>query len=574
MNRSVSQSVRSRRELPFGALLVFLAACNGGSTGSGIPLALDENETVPNDTPAAANALAVGTPMRGDLSVAGDVDCFALPLSAGRTVRLELFATRNDQAGWDGNTNVPRLTLLDTTANLNAKLLEQDLSGNFSDGWSWGFHDLDIPMFQVPATGTYFVAVTQDDQALGGGKYMLRASYVTTPALQQESEASGATGVNDTFATAQAIHSGTIHGFHVSGELDYYSFTVSGPTVVSFELNTYRNGVHDATAFYYDPECTLFGSDGTTVLASNDDTYFYDAAIQYQLETAGTYYFAVDEFSAAAGEYFVSFSTSTGSGAAEVEPNDLSTTANPIAYGGRRQGTITTGETDFYSFSGHSGDMVRLQYFDTGSLQTGTSNVVVSLVGTDGLTALGSGGNQGLKILTTILQETGTFYVQVAGGAGATPYAISLARFATSAPESEPNDTRPTSNSLGERVSGVIGSAGDVDLFRISLRKDQLVRFVCYASSTATDSNGDEDHSGHGSSLAPLIELLDDTGAVVASSTSVPVNGVFTESVTQPLPTAGLVTTAPAGGTYYVRISDANDANGAAYYYVLEYALH
>src|SRR4029450_6590684 len=108
--------------------------------------------------------------------VAGDVDCFAIQLAAGKIVRFELFGTRNDQGGWDGNTNIPRLTVLDTDANANAKLLEHDYSGNFSDGWSHGFHDLDMPMFKVPASGIYFVAVTQDNQAVGGGSYIMRCS--------------------------------------------------------------------------------------------------------------------------------------------------------------------------------------------------------------------------------------------------------------------------------------------------------------------------------------------------------------------------------------------------------------
>jgi len=556
------------------ALLALLSACSGGGGGTGgIPLALDENETPANDTPATANTLKLGTPMRGSVLVAGDVDCFAIHLTNKQVVRFELFGTRNDQAGWDTALNVPRLTILDTDANANAKLLEQDFSGTFSDGWSWGFHDLDIPMFQAPATGTYFVSVTQDNQAAAGGAYILRASSVTTSGLQEEAEARGVSGANDTFATAETIHNGVLHGYHVAGELDYYKFTISAPTVVRFELNSYRNGVHDGTALYYDTTLQLYDTDGTSVLFDNDDTYFYDAAIQYEITTPGTYFVAVNEFGVGmSGEYFLTLNTSAATGAMETEPNDDAATANTIAYGGRRRGTIATGETDFYKFSGHAGDMVRLQSFDSGNAQAGTDSIDVSLVGTDGTTALATGGNGDFQTLTTILQATGTFYVKVQGGAGTSPYAIELTLFKSSVYETEPNDTAVEAGGLADRVSGVISSGADVDMFRVSLTKDKLVRFVCYASSSATDSNGISEYSGHGSDLAPLIELVDNLGVVVASSTSVPANSVFTESVTQPLPTSCLCTTATASGPYFVRISDANATSGATHYYVLEYS--
>jgi hypothetical protein len=561
-------------KLPPFALLVLLTACSRSSSSGGgeIPLAVNEDETVPNDTPATANALAVGTPIRGEVGTAGDVDCFAIPLASGRTVMFELFGTRNDQAGWDASSNVPRLTILDTDANANAKLREHDYSANFSDGWSWGFHDLDIPMFKVPASGTYYAVVTQDNQAAGGGTYILRASYVNPPGLQQEAEAVGVSGDNDTFATAQLISAGTVHGYHVADELDYYKFTVSSPTVVRFEMNAYRNGVHDGSALYYDTYVYLYDTDGTTELTSDDDSFFYDSAIQYEIDTPGTYFFAVDQYDLGmSGEYFLSFSTSAAAGAMETEPNDDAATANTIAYGGRRRGTIATGETDFYSFSGLAGDMVRLQHFDSNNAQGGTDSPSVSLVGTDGLTDLSWGGDSDFQTLTTILQETGTFYVKVEGGAGTTPYAIELTRFATSTYETEPNDTDTAAGTLAEHVSGVIDPGGDVDMFRVSLQKDRLVRFVCYASSSPTDSNGSWEYSGHGSDLSPLIELVDSLGTVVASSTSEPTNGTYTESVTQPLPTCGLVTTVATAGTYFVRISDANALSGSTHYYVLEY---
>jgi len=563
-----------REKLTPLAILLLLGACGGGGGGGGIPNVSSEDETTPNDTLAAANTLTIETPIRGDVSTAGDVDCFAIQLSAGRTVRFELFGTRLDQGNWDANGNVPRLTILDTDANSNAKLLEQDYSGNFSDGWGWGTHDLDIPMFHVPATGTYFVQVTQDNQSSDGGAYILRASYVSVSGPQQEAEAAGVSGDNDTFATAELIRPGTMHGFHVAGELDYYKFTISGPTVVRFEMNAYRNGVHNDSGLYYDTWVELMDTDGTTELTSDDDSYFYDSAIQYELTTAGTYYFVVDEYDPADGEYFLTYTASSAGGALESEPNDDAAHADSIAYGGRVRGVNSLGESDYYKFSGQAGDMVRLQYFDSDNAQSKPDDVSVSLIGTDGATALQWGGDEDFQTLTTILQETGTFYIKVENGGVDSPYALELTRFASSTYETEPNDTDVEAGVLSTRVSGVIDSAPDVDMYRVTLTKDRLARFSCYASSAATSSDGVEDLSGHGSDLAPMIELLDGTGTVVATSTSIPNLGIYAESVTDPLPTTTLATVVDTTGTYFVRISAADGASGATHYYVLEYQSH
>ena len=558
-------------KLVCAALLLGLAACDGKSTGKGIPSMAFEDETVPNATPASANPVALGTPIHGDLATPGDVDTFAIPLVAGRVVKFELFATRHDQNGWGAAPNVPRLTLLDTNANANAKLLEQDYSGNFSDGWSWGYHDLDIPMFLVPATGTYYVAVTQDDPTLPGSSFILRASYVSVPGLQHEDEPVVPTAVNDTIETAQLIRPGTMHGFHAEGDLDYYKFTVGAPSIVHFEMTAYRNGVYGGTPYYYDTEIALIDADGTTELLRNDDSIFYDSRIEYRIDVPGTYYLVVDEYDTATAPYFLTYGISALGGARESEPNDEATQADSIAYGERRSGSIDPGQEDWYRFSGRAGDMVRLQYFDGGNAQQAGGWFDVYLYDTDGLTKLDFGGDEDLKTMSTILQSSGTFYVMVSGGEGSADYTIQLTRFRSSASEVEPNGEIADAGTLSERVAGVIDADGDRDVFQIGLRKDQLVRFVCYASNYPTDSDGDGEYSGHGSDLSPFLELLDAEGNVVASSTSMPEGGVYTESVTQPLPTVGLVFTADVAGAYFVRVSDADGLGGPTHYYVIEY---
>ncbi|HKC25871.1 MAG TPA: DVUA0089 family protein, partial [Thermoanaerobaculia bacterium] len=195
---SKSNPLQSPRFVLALACIAELAACGGGG-GGGPPAAIAESEL--NDSTATADALPVGTPVQGSVATAGDVDFFKVTLPQGSIVKIELFAARADQAGWDAAGNVPRLSVWDTDANGNAKLLEHDFGGNTSDGWSFGAHDLDIPMFEVPATGTYFVSVTQDDTSLAGGAYTLRVLYPVVTGKQEEIEPTGSDGGNDTTAT-------------------------------------------------------------------------------------------------------------------------------------------------------------------------------------------------------------------------------------------------------------------------------------------------------------------------------------------------------------------------------------
>jgi hypothetical protein len=575
MKPARSNFSRTKLTVPFLLVAVF-AGCKKSHGGGGIPLVILESEapgdTGVNDTPATADTVRVGTPVSGNDDTPGDVDCFKMHLSGGRVIEIELFGTRNEQTAWDTDGTVPRVTLLDTDANANAKLLEHDYSGNFSDGWSWGAHDLDMPMFEVPATGDYYVAVTQDDQTVQGGRYVLRVHYLSVPNLQEEAEPTATSGVNDTFGTAQAITPGTIHGFHVAGEDDFYSFTVSGPSIVRFEMTAYRNGVNRGTAFYYDTYIYLYDQDGVTQLTSDDDSYFYDSSIQYKFDTAGTYFLRVFEFDTADSEYFLSYKRTSASAPDENESNDTTATANSIAYGGRVNGDIDVGDVDYFKFTGKKGDMVRLQYFDSSNAQGKVDDVNVSLIGIDEVTALGTGGDGDFQTLTTILQDTGTFFIKVDPVGGATTYTLELTRFKAATPEVEPNDTIAAPNILSRRTAGVIDigvGIADADVYRVSLVKNRLYTVVCYASNGPTGSDGDFEYSGHGSDCAPLIEVLDDTGTVVGSSSSDPFVA-YTESVTDPLPTCAISGYVDVSGTYFIRVTDALGGNGPTFYYELE----
>ena len=540
------------------------AACSGG--GGGGPKVLTESE--PNDTPAQADALALDRPARGSLAAPGDVDCFSVPLTAGRFVRVEVHATRFDQESWDAGGTVPRVLLVAPDG--TSKRLEHDFGGLVSNGWGWGAHDLDFPLHRIPSNGHYTVCVTQADDSLPGGEYALVVSQIVLPGLQQEFEPRGTIGANDTPNTSQVLAPGSLHGFHADLDEDYYAVTVLAPSILRFEVHSYREGVHDGDDGYFDPQLILYDVDGTTLIAFDDDTFFFDPGIQFVIVSPGTYFLEVEQCCGSGdADYLLTYALAAYSGASESEPNDVPASADPIAYGDQVHGTIDVGETDLYAFSGTAGDMVRLEVFDGFNVQLLSQTLLVELLGPDGATVKASGGNLDLRTLTTILDSTATYYARVTPVGSQTAYALRLSRWRASAFESEPNDTPATADPLGDRAAGAIDAPGDVDVFAFTAFGARLVTVAAYASDTAVASDGMADFSGHGSDLAPLLTITDAAGAVLATSTSVPAFA-FTESVVDPLPTAAVSFLVPSTGTYHVRVESALGQGGPEHSYVVE----
>ncbi|MFN0009765.1 MAG: DVUA0089 family protein [Planctomycetota bacterium] len=561
----------ARVEILAGCLLVALGlpACGGGGGGGGggNPAVLAESE--PNGTPAQANALTLGRPGAGSVAAAGDVDFYSIRFTAGTYVKIELFATRLDQAAWDGAVNVPRLTLLAPDG--TTVLLEHDPNGSVSDGWSWGPHDLDFPLYRVPATGTHYVGVEPGDDTLPGGAYAVRASVVSLPAAQLEFEPAGTTGANDTPNTSQNIQPGIVHGFHAEGDLDYYAITITTPRVLRFEVTGYRNGVHDGDDGYFDPALQLFDSNGTALLALDDDSFFFDPAIQFAFEDAGTYFLEVAEAGGVGdASYVLSYSSAPATAAPETEPNDTTATADPIAYGGSVSGSLDMALLDLYAFPGSAGDMVRIQLFDAWNLQDAADFVAIEVLAPDGATTLPTGGFFDFQTATAILQEDGTHYIRAMSTGGLTDYRLELSLFRSAQQEAEPNDTIAAADAaLATRAAGSIGAPGDSDVFPFDAPEDRLTVLAIYAGRAATGSDGAFEYSGHGSDLAPLVTVTDGLGTVLATSTSDPAS-IFTESATDPLPTAALAFVPSSAGPFYVRLESALGAGGPTHTYVIE----
>jgi hypothetical protein len=328
--------------------------------------------------------------------------------------------------------------------------------------------------------------------------------------------------------------------------------------------------VHGGDDGYFDPLLQLFDENGTSVLAYDDDSFFFDPAIHFELRTPGTYFLQVGECCGVGdADYLLAYASTSANATTESEPNDTPGTADPIAYGGSVTGTIDTGLVDLYAFAGTAGDMVRIQVFDAWNRQDAADFVTLELLAPDGVTPLDTGGYVNLQTATAILQTTGTHYLRIQPVGAATEYRVTLSRFQSAPYESEPNGTTAQAGLLIQRAAGVIGTPGDVDIYRLDAPAHRLAQILIYAGSAATGSDGSFEFSGHGSSLQPLLTVTDASGNVLATSTSDPVS-VFTESVSQPLPTAAIAFVPQGNGPFFVRVESAFGAGSATATYVLE----
>lgn len=550
---------------------VLLAACGGGSSGdSGLVGRAVVDEQEPNETPQTATALNTSLAAHGTVSTAADIDFWSFHGTAGQVISVEMTATRLAQGAWDALCNVPQLTLWMPDG--VTRIVEHDYAGD----WMFGRHDLDFPLVGLPQTGTYYLCVISNSPGVAGAEYALTVRNVAIGTLQGESEATGQTGANDGPVTANTLTPGTLYGFHLDGNADWYKFTVAQASAVCFELVSSRNGLFDSDSEYYRPRLNLYEPDGSTLIASVDGAYFDDPLLCARLDAAGTYFVEVTQ-SASGGDapYFLRF---TGSAAdtlpIETEPNDSAGTADALSYGTNFQATMSAADMDYYSFSGLAGDQVLVEVLPA---EVGV-DFAVTFFASDGVTVVPSDSDTagGLLTVRTILPANGTYFFRATGlPAAAMTYVVSFARRADAAFESEPNDDTATSDTFNtaHRAAGVIDTPGDVDVFGFSAKENELVTLSVLAARTPRDmvnSDGFQLFSGHGSTLKPRVRVLQADGTPLATSRFTPSDDcVSTEDVVDGLPCVAVSFIAPMSETYYLEITAEDGTNSASHVYAV-----
>ena len=545
-----------------------LTACgssSGGTTSTVANVAVLESE--PNDSSMTATPLTQGQFGQGNVDIMGDVDYWAFDATAGQLISIELFAIRFDQATWATNNTIATLVLFDTDG--VTRLLTHEYSANFSNGWTDGYdeeHDFGIPCFEVPATGTYYVCVTQDDQLANGGAYAVHVKPHDGPAITyREMEPVMVSGSNDTFGTAEAITPGRIKGFRVDDEMDYYSFTITEPTTVRFTLTAHRNGVWRSDDEYYDPALSMYDTDGTTLLFSNDDAYFYDSSIATRLAVAGTYYVAVEECCGAGDAiYFLDFEVLPGDEVAEVEPNDTFMQAQSIPYDTTIVASKEAANLDWYAIDGVAGDAIWIWHFAANLLTAGQPTVIAP----DGTTLMPQDYGTPLGVVRVLFQETGTHYIRI-NQSQDFDYALRVERPFQSAFESESNDTIATADSLdgAKRASGRIDTMGDLDLYSFDAQGGTgvVVSVLC------SKGGGFGQLDDFGSNADVTVTIRDAMGNAVATSGTDNPSGAAPDAfgIVDGLPSVMVAFVPPATGTYYVEIAEEDGNSGVEYLYLV-----
>ncbi len=554
---------------------VAVSSCDGDGGSSSPRTVVSELE--PNDTAAQARGLGSGRPGRGSLAAPGDVDFWAAKLKQGNLVKVEVYGSRLNQAAWDASGTIPRLKIWDRDG--TTVLLEHDLSGLVAGNgpWAYGKHDLDIPLWRVPADGKFFFSVQSDSLGAVGGEYAITVRKVANNLAQTvESEPIQVSGENDTFATAQALDPSLLHGWHVDNEQDWYEITIPGPSIAHLEVVAYRNGVVRGDDSYYDPRLAIFASDGTTLVQADSDSAFADPRLDTALD-AGTYFVRVDEDGDAGdGQYFLSYSReSLQSAADEVEPNDATATATPTGYGKLAEGELAVAtDVDLFRFPGFAGQMVALQLWDESNSNLADDDVSVTLLASDGVTAVPVGGGGGQQIRTALLQSTGNYFIRVEPDASfaSTKYHLRVQLLRQAGFESEVNNTTAQADKSDskKRAAGAIDPVGDLDIFSFKAGKNRLVTLQIYASAAASSSNGFPALSGFGSDLQPMISIRDASGATLAVSHTVLVNTIGSEGVVEGLPVAAVSFVSPATGMYFAKISADDGTGGSSHSYLIE----
>jgi hypothetical protein len=533
------------------------------------------SEIEPNEVSGDATPLPSGVPGTGALG-ADDIDFWSFSATAGQVIQIESFATRRDFDSWQTNGAIPRISLFGPDG--TSFLVGIDFFAGTTTFWYGGAFDLDIPRFRIPTTGTYFIRLDHYNPGVPGGEYALKMSVLALGVLQVESE-----GNNDT-STADAITPGILRAMRVDGDDDYYSFTITAPTIVTFEIHAYRNGLFGIGGVpdddYFDPQIQLFDTDEATVLSSNDDVFFYDSALQFVLVNSGTYFLQVTESinfqSDGDAEYYLTYTSTPVGSDVESETNDDVASATPMAYGDVMSGEIVQPDTDFYSFSGTAGDMVRVFFFDFGAHQGANDFIDVAFMLDDTTfiqRAIDYTGVGSMACARAILPSSGTFYIRITSE-GSTPYTFQLVQFMDSGFESEGNNTPATADAFGglERVSGVIGDGADIDHFSFTAVEGEIVNFSIHAAMGGwafTTGYGYVHHDDYGSFLLPDLEVVNSGGTVLDSTPFAGAN--FTgESMTNGLASTAITFRAPSGGTFFVRVISSDGSGGPEYLYLLE----
>jgi len=404
---------------------------------------------------STAGRVVVGGSATGQVEAAGDVDWFAVTLTAGQSYRLKL--TGNGLAD-------PVLAIVNAAG---AVLASDDDGGAGLDA------QID---FTAPGSATYYLAAAGVRAGTGGYS-------VSVQTLINDDYAAG-TGTTGRLVVGGAAASGTIEA---AGDQDWFAVNLSAGQTYQFRLQ----GVT-----LPDAALTLYGSGGAVIARDDNSGGGLDALITFQAAASGTHYLGA----AAAGAQLGRYALSAASATTDDYAADSGTTGR-LSAGAAVTGNIeSASDADWFAIALTAGERYTFQLDGTG-----LADPLLTLYSAGGATLArdddsGSGNNALLSFTATSSAThflAASAYGNLTGG-----YRLSASAAGTGNTDDYAAATATTGRiSVGGTAAGRVETANDSDWFAISLTAGQRYDF-------RLDGSGQND---------PLLTLYSAQGAALAS---------------------------------------------------------
>jgi methionine-rich copper-binding protein CopC len=457
--------------------------------------------------------LTIGGSVTGKLEAGGgDSDWFAVALEAGATYTFTVKGTLQELYG-GAATDAP-LRLLDASGKQLAVV-------NHPTGANSGNPPLS---YTAPAKGTYYLDVGMGHSGLAGD-YMLQASVL----------------VPDEFGNDNAHAARLADGMAVSGKLqttndvDVFKISLAEGALVTIDF-----GAPASTA------ARMVVSDGAgheikgTLHHSDTSSGAYLDSAQYLAGAAGDYYVTVTPGSAALPLTAYSVKA-TVAGNDDFAGDD--STAGVLAAAKAQRGTIgVAGDADWFKAHLEAGHSYSFTLQSGGTLATAgfgkAGGPGIDLYAADGSRVATTLNTADVGVSVTAV-ATGDYFVGVHGNAFQTgSYALLETAKATVTAGDDYGDARETAAALiqGKSSSGVLGTATDIDMFKIDLAAGTTYTFDGALSGSP------------GSSLQ--LSLMGADGSPLYGTDGATVSYSYTPTT---------------GGTYYMAVTDNLQLAGAKY---------
>lgn len=466
-------------------------------------------------------SVGVGISSPGNIERAGDIDWFAVSLTAGTDYAISQQGSPSGQ----GTLSDPLMRVYDSSGALVAT---NDDGGTGLDA---------LVGYTPTVSGTYYIAA--------GGYVTATGSYVVAVTTNSSdgddgsdggSNDSGTGGTSDDYA-GDSNTTGTISGgsevtgnIESIGDTDWFAVNlIAGNAYLIGQL-----GGATSQGTLADPFLRLYDSTSTLVGRNDNANGTRNAELSFVATSTGVHYISAEAFGTDTGTYTLAVVGDTGSGTTTDDYTNDSSTGGAASVGGSVQGDIeTSGDRDWFALPVTAGTDYVIDLKGEPSSVGTLSDPVLSLLTADGtnLAVNDDNGTNQESTLSYTATSTQTLYLAASGFGSATgTYTLSVASSGGTSDSVGSDTTTGGTITVGSPVSGAIDFDQDADWYALSV-----------AAGTAYTIDLTGRRSGDGTLRDPLLRLYDAAGALVTTNDD---GGARFESQ--------LVYAATAAGTVYL----------------------